>query len=140
MRKVFIDCPEEIPCNPCESSCPAGAIKIPGNLTAKPVVDIEKCTGCSKCVAACPGQACFVIDPSYGEDEASVEFPYEYEPLPREGLDVQAMNNLGEKVCRGRVVRVLSPGDAQKTHILRIAVPKDKAYAVRGVLPPGFET
>jgi Fe-S-cluster-containing hydrogenase component 2 len=139
MRKVFIDCPEEIPCNPCESACPFGAIKIPGNLTARPVTDLEKCTGCGKCVAACPGQACFVIDPDFGPGEASVDFPYEYLPLPEKGLEVQAMNNEGEKVCQGRVVQVLSPKDAERTHILRIAVLRDKAYDVRGILPPQFQ-
>jgi methenyltetrahydromethanopterin cyclohydrolase len=139
MRKVFIDCPEDIPCNPCESSCPAGAITIPGSLTAKPIADIEKCTGCAKCVAACPGQACFVIDPDYNDNEASVDFPYEYLPLPPKGLLVAAMNNLGERVCQGRVVQVLSPKDAQNTSIVRIAVPKDKAYMVRGMMPPELD-
>jgi NAD-dependent dihydropyrimidine dehydrogenase PreA subunit len=101
--------PEEIPCNPCEAACPFGAIRIPGNITARPVVDMEKCTGCSNCVTACPGQACFVIDPDFGPGEGTVDFPYEYVPLPEPGLSVQAMDNNGEKICAGQVVQVLSP-------------------------------
>jgi Fe-S-cluster-containing hydrogenase component 2 len=135
MRKVFIDCPEEIPCNPCEAACPFGAIRIPGNITARPVVDTKKCTGCGNCITACPGQACFVIDPDFGPGEGTVDFPYEYVPLPEPGLSVQAMDNNGEKVCTGQVVQVLSPPRGGKTHIVRIRVPAVKVYLVRGMLP-----
>lgn len=136
MRKVLIDCPEEIPCNPCEAACPAGAIRIPGNITARPVVEVEKCTGCGNCISACPGQACFVVDPDYGPGEGAVDFPYEYVPLPEPGLSVQAMDNNGEKVCTGRVVQVWSPPRAGKTYTVRISVPVEKVYAVRGILAP----
>jgi hypothetical protein len=46
------------------------------------------------------------------------------------------MDNNGEKVCTGRVVQVWSPPRAGKTYIVRIRVPVEKVYAVRGILAP----
>ncbi|MDR3146068.1 MAG: 4Fe-4S dicluster domain-containing protein [Treponema sp.] len=139
MRRVFIDCPEEIPCNPCESACPAGAIRIPGSIIARPVVDLEKCTGCGNCVSACPGQACFLIDPDYAPGEASVDFPYEYVPLPEPGRSVELTDNGGERVCTGRVVGVFSPPRAEKTALVRVSLPVEKAFLARGIRAPGYE-
>ena len=117
MRKVFIDCPECIPCNPCQYACPAGAIQVGEQITSQPQVDLQKCTGC-------------------GPEEASVDFPFEYLPLPEPGQTVEARNNLGETVCAGRVIRV-HPG-AGSTHVVRIAVPSQFAYQVRGIRPLGL--
>lgn len=133
MRRIFIDCPEHIPCNPCQYACPAGAIVIGENITDRPQADPMKCTGCGLCVAACPGQACFLVDSEFSEDEASVDFPYEYLPLPDPGMEVEARNNAGETVCAGRVLRV-SPGKGG-TRVVRIAVPAGFAYQVRGMRP-----
>ena len=133
MRKVFIDCPECIPCNPCEYACPAGAIRVGEQITDQPQVDLQRCTGCGLCVAACPGQACFLVDPEFGPGEASVDFPFEYLPLPQPGDTVEARDNMGQTVCSGRVVRV-HPG-AGSTYVVRIAVPSEFAYQVRGIRP-----
>lgn len=136
MRRVFIDCPECIPCNPCEYACPAGAIQVGAQITSRPQVDLQTCTGCGLCVAACPGQACFLVDPEFGPEEASVDFPFEYLPLPQPGQTVEARNNLGETVCAGRVIRV-HPGGGS-TQVVRIAVPSQFAYQVRGIRPPAL--
>ena len=87
------------------------------------------------CVAACPGQACFLIDPDFSESEATIDFPYEYLPLPPVGLEVEARNNLGETLCTGRVVKVLSLPAYDHTNLVRMAVPKDLVQQVRGMKP-----
>lgn len=39
----------------CESSCPTDAIVL--DARGEPVIDVEKCIGCKKCVKVCPAQA-----------------------------------------------------------------------------------
>ena len=61
------------------------------------------------CVAACPGLAIFLVDKSYSETEATVSFPFEYDPLPEEGAEIDALSRAGEYVCKGRVIKVMNP-------------------------------
>ncbi|MBE5054993.1 4Fe-4S dicluster domain-containing protein [Pseudoflavonifractor sp. DSM 107456] len=135
MRRILIDCKEHIPCNPCQFACPTHAIVVGEDITELPHADSEKCVGCGACVAACPGQACFLIDPDFSESEATIDFPYEYLPLPPVGLEVEARNNLGETLCTGRVVKVLSLTAYDHTNLVRMAVPKDLVQQVRGMKP-----
>ncbi len=136
MRKVLIDCTQNIPCNPCVSACHQGAIQIAGGLTDTPAVLEENCNGCGGCIAACPGQACFVVDMDYGEGLASVDIPFEYTPLPTEGEEVTATNNDGETLCPARVLRVLLTEKNNKTAIVRLAVSPAFARQVRGIAAP----
>lgn len=133
MRKIFIDCPQEIPCNPCQFSCPVGAIAIEGNLTSQPRTDKERCVGCDNCVAACPGQACFLVDEDYAPGLATIDFPYEYLPLPEPGQEFWARDNMGRDICRGTIVQVLSRPQWSGTRVVRMAVPREQIYLVRGM-------
>ena len=135
MRKVMIDCRERIPCDPCRHACPAHAIVIEGDITNLPHTVPEKCTGCGLCVAACPGQACFLVDEDFSEGRASVDFPYEYLPLPGEGMAVEARDNEGNKVCDAVVEKVILRKSAQNTAVVRVSVPKECAHSVRGMKP-----
>lgn len=137
MRRIWIDCKERIPCNPCQYACPVGAIEIGADITGLPAAHPDRCTGCGRCVAACPGQACFLVDPEFSPDEATVDFPYEYLPLPTPGLEVEARSNEGETLCAGRVLRVHTAPSNGQTAVVRIAVPRRFAYHVRGIRPLG---
>jgi Fe-S-cluster-containing hydrogenase component 2 len=44
---------------PCVESCPVSALSVDGKTSAV-IVDREKCTGCSLCIEACPGQIPFL--------------------------------------------------------------------------------
>ena len=132
MRIIFSDCPQEIPCNPCQSACAAGAIQVP-SLTERPRILPEKCVACGNCVAACPGQACFLIDEEYSETEATIEFPFEFLPVPDQGELREARNNEGQTVCLGRVVEVLTRNRWHGTMVVRLAVPKELVRQVRGM-------
>jgi len=139
MRKILIDCRENIPCDPCRYACPKGAIKIEGGITGLPVACPERCMGCGICVAACPGQACFLVDEEFAPGRASVDFPYEFLPLPAEGMTVEARDNEGNAVCDAIVEKVILQGSAQHTAVVRVSVPKECAKHVRGMLKLGIQ-
>ena len=58
--KAIIECYQEIPCNPCSTSCPVGAITIGEDINQIPIIDFDRCTGCGMCVYSCPGLAIMV--------------------------------------------------------------------------------
>ena len=72
-------CTQEVPCNPCTSVCPIGAIHTENDLlTGLPYRDDSKaCTGCLACAAVCPGLAITLVDYRKDPDHPLVSLPYE---------------------------------------------------------------
>ena len=132
-RVAVIECVQCIPCNPCTTACPFHAITIQGDITGLPHLNSELCTGCGRCVACCPGLAITLVDETYSDGEGTVDFPYEYWPLPAEGDAVDAVGRDGGVVCGGRVVRVLRPDAKDGTRVIRIAVPKEYLSQVKSI-------
>jgi Fe-S-cluster-containing hydrogenase component 2 len=132
-RIAVIECFQPIPCNPCVKACPFGAIAIEGNITGLPVLDGERCTGCGNCVPRCPGLAIFLVDLSYSDSEATVDFPYEYLPLPEAGAVVEAVDRSGKTLCSGRVLQALRPSSNEGTTVIRLAIPKEYAGEIRSM-------
>jgi len=122
---AFIECVEEIPCNPCESSCPQGAICVGTPITNLPVLDAEKCIGCGKCIAACPGLAIYIKNYTYAENEATVTFPYEYWPIPSRGQEVSLVDEMGDVVCQGKVLRVVNTKQNNHTPLVTCSFSKE---------------
>ena len=108
--RAVIECSEYIPCDPCVSSCPTGAITMEGSINDLPKIDMDKCTGCGICVGVCPGLAIFLVDRDYTDKEALLVVPYEMYPYPTVGDKVWALNRGGEAVCEGKIVSVRSKG------------------------------
>ncbi|MDR1471287.1 MAG: 4Fe-4S dicluster domain-containing protein [Synergistaceae bacterium] len=129
---ALIECPQRIPCNPCATSCPAGAVRPFADINDVPRVDYEKCTGCALCVAACPGLACFVVDLTYGEDLALVKLPYEMLPVPSAGDEVDCVDRTGGVAGRGSVVGVSEPLK-DHTRVVSVSVKKDIVSDVRAI-------
>ena len=94
--KAIIECYQEIPCNPCETSCPFDAITIGRDINKRPVIDFDKCTGCGVCVYSCPGLAIMVANVK--DDLAYYKIPYELLPLPKKGDIWQGINRKGEQL------------------------------------------
>jgi len=131
---AVIECPETIPCDPCVTSCPFGAMILgEDSLTGLPRLDKERCTGCGLCVAHCPGQAVFVVDLTFAPGEATVTFPYEFLPLPQPGTRVQGTDREGKPVVSARVVKVDTRSQFDHTAVVTIAVPVEYAQVVRGI-------
>ena len=128
-----INCLQPIPCNPCETSCPFGAIYIGEDITNRPVLDIEKCRGCGICVAACPGIA-ITMAMITGEDRDMVAIPYEYLPLPKVGDEVVLVDTNGHELSTGQVEKLNRPDKKDPTTLVYVAVDKgitDRAVGIR---------
>lgn len=132
-RVACIECVQEIPCNPCEEICRCGAIEIGEQITSLPTLHEEKCTGCGLCVANCPGLAITLIDQSYSETEATIDFPFEYLPLPEVGSLVEAVDRAGQVVCQGQIIKVTKIPAYAGTAVIRMAVPKEYINTVRSM-------
>lgn len=116
-----INCLQPIPCNPCETSCPFGAIYIGEDITNRPILDINKCKGCGICVAACPGIA-ITMAMITGEEQDFVAIPYEYDPLPLVGDKVVVVDTNGEELGEGLVEKLRRPDKNDPTTLLYVAV------------------
>ncbi len=125
------ECPQRIPCTPCKEICPVDAIKM-DNPNDIPVVNYEKCIGCSLCVQICPGLAFFMIH--YRGDKARVTMPHELLPLPKRGDKVILLNRSGEEIGEGEVVLVIprekSVGD---TPVVTVEMPIKLAWEARAI-------
>ena len=129
---VVIECPKRIPCNPCATSCPTGAVLPFEDINDTPKIDYDKCTGCGICVSRCPGLACFVIDMSYAPDKAVIKLPYELMPKPEKGETVKCLDRMGEEVACGEVLAVTEPLH-NRTFVVSVAIPKELADSIRAV-------
>lgn len=136
---VLSECFQEIPCNPCYTACKLGGVEPFEDINNTPKINYDKCTGCALCVSACPGLACFVIDETYSEAEASLKLPYEFLPLPQEGQWVDGLDRQGDVVGNVRVIKVQNQKGLDHTSVITVAVPKEKLLIVRNIRLGGAE-
>lgn len=129
---VVVECPQRIPCNPCATSCPTGAIRPFTDINDTPSVDHSKCTGCTLCVASCPGLACFVIDLTFSDSLALYKLPYEMLPLPVKGEKVQCLDRQGKWIAEGTVENVTQPRK-DRTYVIHVSAPKNLVREFRAI-------
>lgn len=120
---VCVECVEEIPCNPCETSCPHHALMVGSPITNLPTIDRGKCTLCGLCIAACPGLA--ITIKSISGDAARIRFPWEYLPYPAKGDRVEMVDRLGEPRCPGVILSVSNPPANNRTAVVTAEFPKE---------------
>lgn len=129
---VVMECYEDIPCNPCKTSCKFNAVKMDAlNECPKPIYD--DCTGCGNCVAKCPGLACFVINETVGDGKIDITFPYEICPLPKKGDIVDALGRDGSVVGKAEIIRVLDSARMDHTNVITMRVDADLIYDARNI-------
>jgi len=128
---AIISCPEEIPCNPCETICPFQAITVGTPITNLPVFHQERCTGCGKCITVCPGLAISVLNYNYSSTEAALTVPYELLPRPAAGDKITAVDAAGRPVAAGKIVRVSGPEKNNGTALVTFSFARKYYRTVR---------
>jgi len=135
-RVALIECVEEIPCNPCAFVCRVDAIE-KEDLCALGKVDWEKCSGCTLCVAVCPGLSIFLQQIKDGK--GYVTMPYEVLPAPKVGMTVQLMDRSGKAVGEGKIVNPTyqAKGDAYPRWVVTVEMDDPElSYEVRAIKIP----
>lgn len=128
-----IECFQQIPCNPCTTSCRFGAIYIGEDINDLPIMDVTRCTGCGICLTKCPGLAITIIDGSKSEDYIYFSIPYEMSPLPKIGSVVKALDREGKYLTDVKVNNVRSNKRFDRTNIVTLEVPRDLIYQFRNI-------
>lgn len=127
-----MECTQNIPCNPCQDSCPKGCISIGKNITNLPfVVEGSECINCGMCVASCSGQAIFLVNEDCGDGSATITIPYEFLPLPQAGMKGMGLGRDGIPVCEAEVISIKTVKAFDYTNILTMKVPKEYAMKAR---------
>lgn len=133
---AIIECFQDIPCDPCVSSCFKKAIVMKEGITDKPHLISDLCVGCGICVPSCPGLAIFILDMKHSARSAKLTLPYELLPVPKEGDVVMGLDRSGKPVCEVKVLKVTSSKKYEKTYAVTIELPKGQAMNVRGIKVP----
>ena len=118
--KAILECFEEIPCNPCSTSCPVNAIEIGENINDKPQLHVDVCTGCGICIFSCPGLAIMVAQ--LRGDQAVFRVPYELLPLPDKGDVWHGIDRSGEIICDALIENISFTKRQDRTAILTVVV------------------
>lgn len=126
--KAVIECYEDIPCNPCETSCPFHAIHVGADINQQPKLDVDACTGCAICVTSCPGLAIIVAQAN--DQTATLKLPYEFLPRPNPGETWTGVDRSGKAVTPVRIVQVQSVKHQDRTALVTIEFDASHLYDV----------
>jgi NADPH-dependent 2,4-dienoyl-CoA reductase/sulfur reductase-like enzyme/Fe-S-cluster-containing hydrogenase component 2/bacterioferritin-associated ferredoxin len=130
-----IRCVQEIPCDPCIHICPKDMIKMAEDeIFGLPEVIKDKCTGCNLCVAVCPGLAITLVDIRKEGSDGLVTVPFELLELKvKVGDEVEAVDMDGKFVAKAKVEKIIKRKAYDRTILVTLKVPKDKAINVAGL-------
>lgn len=129
----ILHCYQEIPCNPCISVCPSGAIKLKdvlGSIMDLPYFEGE-CTRCGQCIAVCPGLAISVAKRLYGEF-AEVILPHEFIPNFSANEFIPLTDIDGNYLEKGEVMRI-NYSKKYKTYLISLKVSIENATKIAGI-------
>ena len=129
-----IHCNQEIPCNPCMTSCPLDLISTGGH----PIMGVPEydggCSGCRRCVAICPGLAITLVDWRGRGERPLVTVPFELGEWRLEGVTELVVTDIHGKPLGKGSVRDLKPAPGfSKTLMLSLEVDPGIAAATAGV-------
>ena len=129
-------CYQEVPCNPCTSVCPVGAVRTQDDkITGLPYMDdLEACTGCASCVAVCPGLSVTMVDFREDPSHPVVTLPYEvWREKVEEGQAVPVTDIDGAVLGYFPVEKVRSRKKYPGTLLVQLKVHKAVAKSAAGI-------
>lgn len=128
-------CSQEIPCNPCTSVCPKGAIRIEGeDILGLPTYDESGCLACEQCVAVCPGLAITLVDYRRDQDWVTVTVPHEFAGSGlKAGDTVTVLDTLGAVLGNVVVERVREPKFSDHALLVKVRAPFEIAKRIAGI-------
>ncbi len=132
-------CTQEVPCNPCTSACPIGAIHTENDaITGIPYREAEKgCTGCLNCVAICPGLAITLVDCRKDPEHPLVTLPWEIRRETVEaGHTVAVTDREGALLGHFPVQRVRVKKEHPRTLLVQVRLPRELAGRAAGIQAP----
>lgn len=124
--KAILECYEDIPCNPCSTSCPFDAIDIGPNINKQPKLNVDLCTGCGVCVPSCPGLA--IVIAQVKGDQAIFKIPYEFLPQPVKNETWNGVNRSGEVICDAKIENIVINKTTDHTAVVTVIVPAQFLY------------
>ena len=122
-HKAITECYEEIPCNPCSTSCPFNAIHIGEDINTPPKVDFNNCVGCGICVYSCPGLAIITVEER--DDHLRFKVPFEFVPYPIKGDFWNGVNRNGDIITEVEILKVSINDKYDKTALIEVKVKKE---------------
>jgi NADPH-dependent 2,4-dienoyl-CoA reductase/sulfur reductase-like enzyme/Fe-S-cluster-containing hydrogenase component 2/bacterioferritin-associated ferredoxin len=126
-------CFQEVPCNPCTSVCPQGAIRTDRDeITGLPyMTDVKLCKGCMACVFICPGLAVTLVDYRKEKEHPLITLPYEiWRETIEEGQKVPVTDEDGAILGYYPVEKVVA-GKKKYPGTLLVQVKVEKSVAKR---------
>jgi Fe-S-cluster-containing hydrogenase component 2/bacterioferritin-associated ferredoxin len=99
-----LECAQKLPCFECVENCPEGAIE-KNSIVNYPKLNVEKCTGCGACVAACPAQAAVMVQELSKEQKAIYFLPERYKKCDSKNSNFYLLNRKGEKLGQGKFIQ-----------------------------------
>jgi NADPH-dependent 2,4-dienoyl-CoA reductase/sulfur reductase-like enzyme/Fe-S-cluster-containing hydrogenase component 2 len=129
-------CYQEVPCNPCTSVCPVGAIRTEQDkITGLPyITDLDACTGCGSCVAVCPGLSMVLVDYRDNPEHPLVTLPYEiWRERVEVGQKVPVTDVDGAILGYYPVTKISTRRKFPGTLLVQIEVDKKVAKAAMGI-------
>ncbi|MFO8184550.1 MAG: FAD-dependent oxidoreductase [Candidatus Aegiribacteria sp.] len=128
-----LHCMQEIPCNPCMTSCPKDLIGTSGH----PIMGIPEyyggCIGCERCVAVCPALAVTLVDYRKSPETPVVTVPFELgEWMLEEGGEVTATDWEGQALGKAVIKSWKSAAGFEKTLLVKLETPAEIAARTVG--------
>jgi len=129
-------CFQEVPCNPCTSVCPAGAIKTENDkITGLPyMTDLDACTGCASCIAVCPGLSVSLVDYRADPEHPLVTLPYEiWRERIKIGQKVPVTDEDGAILGYYAVEKISSRKKFPGTLLIKVRLDRQTAKSAAGI-------